>query len=96
MAQKHWADQSISTTVYYKDGDVPKLQEWLKNNLDSIKTVSFLRHSGHGFVQSPKETITEEQYEKLSAKVRPVDLDNVAEGDLVEGGECSSGGCPIR
>lgn len=96
MAQKHWSDQSISTTVYYKGGDIPKIQEWLKNNLDSIKTVSFLKHSGHGFVQAPKETITEEQYEKLSAKVKPVQLDEVSEGDLVEGSECAGGSCPIR
>ena len=63
MAQKHWADQSISVTTYYKDGDLPKIQEWLTNNLDEIKTVSFLRHSGHGFVQAPKEAISEDQYD---------------------------------
>jgi len=95
MAQKHWADQSISTTVYYNDSDIPKLQEWLKNNLDTIKTVSFLKYSNHGFKQIPKEKISKEQYEKLSAKVRPVEIEDISEGDMVDGGECA-GACPIR
>jgi hypothetical protein len=96
MAQKHWADQSISSTVYYNDGDVPKIQEWLKNNLDTIKTVSFLKFSGHGFIQAPKQPITEEEYSKLSSKVNPVDLDEVTEGAMVDGGECLGGSCPVR
>lgn len=96
MAQKYWADQSISTTVYYKDQDIPKLQEWLKNNLDSIKTVSFLKYADHGFKQIPKEKISKEQYERLSSKVKPVNLEDVIEGDMVDGGECAGGSCPIR
>jgi hypothetical protein len=96
MAQRHWADQSISVTTYYKDGDLPAIKTWLENNLSEIKTISFLRHSGHGFVQAPKEAITEDQYEKLSSKVRPVDFENVGESGMVEGLECEGGACPIR
>ena len=96
MAQKHWADQSISVTVYYKDGDIPKIQEWLRDNLSQIKTVSFLRHTGHGFVQAPKEAISKEQYEKLAAKVKDVDFGSLEEADMVEGLECAGGSCPIR
>lgn len=96
MAQKHWADQSISVTAYYKEEELPKIQEWLKNNLSEIKTISFLRHSGHGFKQAPKQAITEDQYEKLSKKVKPVEFDNVGEADVIEGIECAGGLCPIR
>lgn len=97
MAQKYWADQSISTTVYYKDEDLPRIQEWLKNNLDTIKTVSFLKYTDSGWKQMPKERITQEQYERLSAKVKPVGIDEIKEeGDMIEGGECAGGACPIR
>jgi len=96
MAQKHWADQSISVTVYYKDGDVPKIQDWLRNNLSEIKTVSFLRHSDHGFNQAPKEKITKEQYEKLSSKLKPADIGEVKEVGDIDGIECEGGVCPIR
>jgi hypothetical protein len=96
MAQKHWADQSISVTVYYKDEEIPQIQDWLRSNLKEIKTVSFLRHSGHGFKQAPKEAITEEQYEKLSAKIKPLDINNVQEGSEVGLNECEGGACPIK
>jgi hypothetical protein len=96
MAQKHWADQSISVTAYYQDGDVPALKEWLSKNLSEIKTISFLKHSGHGFVQAPKEPISEEQYTMLSSKVTPVELDHTEVGEMIDESECAGGACPIR
>jgi hypothetical protein len=65
LAQKHWADQAVSVTVYYKREDLPALKEWLANNLKFLKTISFLCHSEHGFAQAPKEAITKEQYEAM-------------------------------
>lgn len=96
MAQKHWADQSVSVTVYYKREDVPALKEWLGGNLQYLKTISFLCHSDHGFKQAPKETITEEQYGKLSEKIQEVDVDNVGIGADLDGAECEGGACPVK
>jgi ribonucleoside-triphosphate reductase len=96
MAQKHWADQSVSVTVYYKDEDIPKIKQWLRDNIGEIKTISFLKYSGHGFEQAPKEPITKEQYEKLSSKIKPIDLEEIGEGSLGDSMECGSGGCPIK
>lgn len=96
MAQKHWADQAVSVTVYYKREDIPELKEWLKNNLQYLKSISFLCHSEHGFKQAPKEAITQTQYEKLSAKIKPVEMDEIGEGKMIEGLECEGGVCPIR
>lgn len=95
MAQKHWADQSVSVTVYYKKEEIPKVKEWLANNFDKIKTISFLLHSEHGFKQAPKEKITKEQYEELSSKVKPVDIDDIGSGDL-DSQECAGGACPVK
>jgi ribonucleoside-triphosphate reductase len=96
MAQKHWADQSVSVTVYYKREDIENLKIWLGENLKYLKTISFLCHSEHGFKQAPKETITKEQYEKLSAKIRPINDDDVGEGELADSLECGSGFCPVK
>ena len=95
MAQKNWADQSVSTTVYYKKEDIPAVKEWLSNNLCNIKTISFLLHSEHGFLQAPKESITKEQYEKLSTKVKSIQEDEIQEGEM-ETNECLTGSCPIK
>jgi len=96
LAQEHWADQAVSITVYYKEEDMPFLKHWVTENLHRIKTVSFLKHSGHGFDQAPKEPITKEQYEELSSKISPLDIDGVGVGDMASGIECEGGACPIR
>jgi ribonucleotide reductase alpha subunit len=97
MAQKHWADQACSVTVYYKREDLPKLKEWLSENLKSLKTISFLCHNDHGFKQAPKEAISKEKFEELSKKIRPIKMEGTDSGsssdlDL----ECASGVCPIK
>ena len=95
MAQKHWADQAVSVTVYYKREDIPKLKVWLSENLQYLKSISFLCHSDHGFVQAPKEAITEEQYHKLSSKIKPLNLEDIGQGEL-DGMECEGGVCPVK
>ena len=98
MAQKHWADQSVSVTIYYRKDDIPKVKEWLNNNWCDLKTISFLCHNDHGFKQAPKEPITALEYEKFSKKIKPISLDGAADsgGAMLEGLECAGGVCPIR
>jgi len=95
FAQKHWADQSVSVTVYYKKEEIPQLKSWLADNLQYIKTISFLCHNDHGFVQAPKEAISREQYETLSSKVKDLEGD-ISGGVDIDGSECESGACPIK
>lgn len=96
MAQKYWADQSISVTVYYKKDEIPKLKQWLKDNLDEIKTISFLCYNDHGFSQAPLEAITEEQYKEFIKKIKPINVDKIGNGVELESLECSNGACPIK
>ena len=95
MAQRFWADQAVSVTVYYKKEEIAQLKQWLAENLQYLKTISFLCHSDHGFKQAPKEAITREQFEKLSAEITPINVDAIGDGEL-ESQECSSGACPIK
>jgi ribonucleoside-triphosphate reductase len=96
MAQKHWADQAVSVTVYYKREDIPDLKEWVAQNLQYIKSISFLCHSDHGFKQAPKEAITKEQYQILSSKIKPLALEEIGQGDMIADLECDGGACPLR
>lgn len=95
MAQAHWADQSVSVTVYYKKEEIPQLKKWLEENLKYLKTISFLCHSDHGFKQAPKEAVTKDVYEFLAAKIRPLEGDIVGNGTL-DGLECEGGVCPVK
>ena len=94
--QTAWSDNSVSCTIYYKLEELPEIRKYLKKHYKSShKSLSFLLHSGHGFIQAPLEEITEEQYDNMVATTRlitdvssNVDFD----GDL----ECSTGACPVR
>jgi ribonucleoside-triphosphate reductase len=94
--QTCWADQAVSNTVYYKDGEVPVIQKWLLENYDnSIKTVSFLLHVGHGFEQAVLQPISEDEYLASRKSIKTIERKET-HGEIVGSLECQSGACPIR
>lgn len=95
--QTMWSDNSVSVTIYYKQEELEEIKQWLdKNYKDGVKSISFLLYHGHGFDQAPYETISEERYNELIAKVRPITSVEVKDSDLTEDFECSTGSCPIK
>jgi ribonucleoside-triphosphate reductase len=96
FAQKHWSDNSVSVTVYYEKEEIPKIKDWLKENLNEVKSISFLCHSDHGFKQAPYETIDKTTYDKLIASLKPLDIDSVGQAQDVDMQDCESGVCPIK
>lgn len=95
IAQRHWSDQAVSVSVYYKHDEIPKIKEWMMNNIQNIKTISFMAESEHGYLQAPKQKITREEYEELSEKIKPIKFDQIGEGGL-ENQECADGYCPVK
>ncbi len=96
FAQRHWADQAVSVTVYYRRDEIPMLKEWLRDNLGSIKTLSFLCHSDHGFKQPPLEAVSREEYERQTARVKPIDLSHLEKTYELLEHDCEGRGCPIK
>jgi adenosylcobalamin-dependent ribonucleoside-triphosphate reductase len=96
--QTDWSDNSVSCTVYYKLEELPTIRKWLEENYEhSVKTISFLLHSGHGFKQAPLEEITEEQYNEMTARiVEPLDFSSVGDDDGNNLFECEAGICPVK
>ena len=100
--QTVWSDNSVSVTVYYRKEELPEIKEWLRKNYnDSVKTISFLLHSEHGFKQAPLEKITKEQYEEMVRTTRPIlNAEGIcySAGDekFVGEGECAGGACPLK
>jgi intein/homing endonuclease len=94
----HWSDNSTSVTVYFKEEELDGIKQWLKENYnDSIKSVSFLLHSNHGFVQAPYEEISEEKFLEMSKDVKQIYSSvEIGNHSLEENMECSSGACPIK
>lgn len=95
--QTIWSDNSVSITVYYKREELPQIKEWLKENYNNnVKACSFLLHTDHGFKQAPYEKITEQEYNELSSRVKPITRSNDFTSECDYSLECASGACPIR
>ena len=100
--QSEWSDNSVSVTVYYRKNELADIKEWLRNNYNnSVKSVSFLLHSDHGFQQAPLEQISKEEYEELKVRCKAItDLSGICfteeNEELINQGECVGGACPMR
>jgi len=96
--QTFWSDNAVSITVYYKRDELPAIKEYLRKEIPtSIKSVSFLLHSDHGFEQAPLEAISEDQYFESVSRCKPITVigDN-QQLELAQAVECSNGFCPIK
>lgn len=95
MVQTYWSDNSVSVTVYYRKEELDAIKEWMAENYDnSLKSVSFLQHSEHGFVQAPLEEIDEKEYTKRSKNLIALDLSS--SHDELYDDDCATGACPVR
>lgn len=102
MLQTYWSDNAVSSTVQFRQEELPGIKAWLEEHYASeLKTIAFCRHSGHGFIQAPNEAITREQYEEFVRKVEPIESGDFAGGaDMddtsIDGIECIGDRCGIK
>lgn len=96
--QTVWADNAVSVTVYYRKEELQLIKDWLeKNYTDGVKSVSFLLHADHNFPLPPYQECSEDEYEKMLAKIDfsiPL-LQTSFDGEL-ELDDCATGACPIK
>jgi adenosylcobalamin-dependent ribonucleoside-triphosphate reductase len=96
LLQTFWSDNSVSVTVYYRKEELPEIKNWLAENYDnSVKAVSFLLHSEHGFAQAPYEEISEKEYLRRIKGLKPIDLSS-SHDEQYNQEDCATGACPIR
>ena len=91
-----WADNAVSVTIYILPGELDHVKEYLRENWSTMKSISFLPHSEHGFDQAPLEKITEGEYLEMRSRLTD-DLVGLQGGtsELLDD-DCVSGACPIR
>ena len=99
--QRTWADNAISATVKFrKEKESPaSIAEMIRQNENHLKTISFLPQiSQTDYEQVPYETLTEEEYVKMAAGVRPLNGGNITEigeGDRLADLYCSGDKCEV-
>ncbi len=98
--QRHWCEHKPSVTISVKEHEWLAVGAWVYEHFDEVSGVSFLPWDGGSYQQAPYETVTQEQYEQLAAKMPTVlDWNTLIEHeDNVEGTQtlaCSAGGCDL-
>jgi hypothetical protein len=66
--QAYWSDNQVSVTVTLAKGE--KVADALSMYETRLKSVSFLPMQEHGYEQAPYETITEDQYKEMVARIK--------------------------
>lgn len=94
--QTEWSDNAVSCTVYYKMEELEDIKAYLKKHFNkNFKSLSFLLHSGHGFVQAPLEEISEDEYNKMVNTTKLISqLEEAVDFDATD--DCATGACPIK
>ena len=91
MMQKYWADNQVSITVTFKPEESKDIQSCLEVYESSLKSISLLPISEHGYVQAPYIPIEQEEYERLISNIKTLDLSNSvheAEDKFCDGEAC--------
>ena len=99
-AQRWWSDNSVSVTVTF---DAEKEKEDVGTVLHmydgQLKTVSFLPMGNTVYPQMPYTQITEEEYNKYSMELFPIDFVGVYAGlaaDAIGESYCTTDACEIK
>lgn len=102
MFMKHYVDHNCSITVHVRDHEWDEVEEWVWQHWDDIVALSFLSYDDNFYELLPYEEITQEEYERRKAAMRPFNPSILTkyeyeETDLDIGdSECVNGVCPVR
>jgi len=98
----NYVDHNCSITIHVRDHEWAEVEEWVWEHWDDVVALSFLSLDDSFYQLLPYEAITEEEYERRRAEMKPF-LTNLLtkyekyETELDIGTEgCETGACPIR
>lgn len=90
---------NVSVTVSIKEEEWDEVGEWMYENRELYNGISVLPYDGGTYVQAPFESITKEEYEKLSGYLTDIDLTKVYEKEddtnLAAEAACAGGACEV-
>ena len=99
-AQRHWSDNSVSVTISFDPETESKHVGTVLHMYDGqLKTVSFLPSGNFTYPQMPYTQISEEEYNKDSMNIMPIDFEGVYAGmaaDAIGESYCTTDACEIK
>ncbi len=102
MFMNHYVDHNCSITVHVRDHEWDGVERWVYDNWDDTVALSFLSYEDNFYDLLPFEEISEEEYNRRTADMKPFIPSLIskyekeeAEYDIGSEG-CENGVCPIR
>jgi ribonucleoside-triphosphate reductase len=92
--QYWWADNSVSVTITVANHEAKDMARALSMYENRLKSVSLLPLTDHGYVQAPYQECSQEEYEKLMKKIKPLTFKEGGAHDITEVG-CTNDSCSI-
>jgi ribonucleoside-diphosphate reductase alpha chain len=90
---------NVSATVTVKKNEWAMVGEWLWENQNHYNGLSFLPEDLGSYPQTPFETITKEEYDKMSKNIQQIDVTKVVEisdnTNLMDQAACAGGACEV-
>jgi ribonucleotide reductase, class II len=71
--KKHWAEHSVSATIYVDESEWLKAGNWVYEHFDEVSGLSFLPRDNGTYTGTPYEEITEEEYIKRKNAMPDID-----------------------
>ncbi len=102
LFMENYVDHNCSITVSVRPEEWEAVEEWVYNNWDDTVALSFLPLEDSFYQLMPYEAITEEEFEKRSAEMKPFRPSLITKYEKEElafdiGSDgCDTGACPVR
>jgi ribonucleoside-triphosphate reductase len=100
LAQRYWADNSVSVTLTFQPHEAEQIEALLRAFDGQLKALSFLPIGEEGkYEQMPYETTPENSILELSSKIQPVDWNALYDGESLDAqGEsgCTNDYCEVK
>jgi hypothetical protein len=97
FVQKHWADNSVSVTVTFKQEEAKDIAHALNYYQYQLKAVSFLPRLETGaYAQMPYEKIDKATFDKMTARLKPLDFSKASGVESIGEKYCTNDTCAIE
>lgn len=99
--KRHWAEHSVSATIYVEPGEWLSACQWVYKNFDEVSGISFLPRDNGTYTSTPYEEIDEAEYKRRVEAFPQVDwakLSRYEKTDQTESAQtyaCTSGVCEL-
>jgi ribonucleoside-triphosphate reductase (thioredoxin) len=97
--QRWWSDNSVSVTVTFDPKtEADQLAAIIRAHEGQVKSLSFLPMSEGIYEQAPYQRVSREEWDRMSAGIKPVDWDSIYGLPIEPEGEryCSNDSCEVR